>query len=234
MKGIYFLAIGIFGVLLLLFGCAQATPQYVCPDGKTIVAAVSACPGAGAAGTAGAEPAAAQTGCAITSEIEFEVCSGMPEVNRQSMEETCIMGLAAKHENASLCKKLSFDGRKNCYLTVAVAMNDMGICKEAGVGTDRDNCYQQYASMLQDASACDVITDINYKDGCYSNMANVLGEASLCDKIKASYQKDSCYYNMASRFQDSGYCNKISNEDQKQNCLNQLSSQYGYAKKVGG
>ncbi|MCX6777340.1 MAG: hypothetical protein NT157_00460 [Candidatus Micrarchaeota archaeon] len=204
-----------------MLGCAQlqSQTQYICADGKTIVASPSLCPAA--APEAPATPTAAAP--AITLDTELEMCSGMPEMQQTSLEEMCIMGLAGKHENASLCKRLSYNTKMQCYLVIATVTNDADVCAEAG--SDKNNCYQQYASNTGDASVCDKITDVNNKDSCYSNIASQGGDATLCDKIKSVGQKNSCYWSIAMRLQDVTYCNEITDSNQKQNCLQNLQSQ---------
>ncbi len=208
----------LFVLGLFLFGCTTTLPQtqYVCLDG-TVVTNASLCTAA-AAPSAPVTPAA--TSAPITLDTELEACSGMPELQGASLEELCISGLAAKHENVSLCKKLSYDGRRTCYLLLATVMNDADVC--ANAGADKDNCYQQYATNANDASVCDKITNVDNKDGCYANIASKSGDATLCDKIKSAGQKNSCYFNMAMRFRDTTYCDKITESGQKQNCLQNI------------
>lgn len=196
------------GVLFL--GCIQPSEgvKYVCSDGS-VVSDKSLCP-------------ITQTSVvqAINIETELSVCSDMPTFQSVSLEDYCIIGLAGKHENISLCRKASSDRRKDCYAMIAEIANNADLCAEAGAL--KDQCYDQYARDMRDVSVCDKMTDVNYKDSCYSNMASSAGDPALCEKIRNVNQKDSCYFNMAMRFSDSSYCNKIVNSQQKQNCLQNL------------
>ncbi|MDO8339826.1 MAG: hypothetical protein Q7T16_04170 [Candidatus Burarchaeum sp.] len=222
MKVMLALLVSVFGLFLL--GCAQLQQtQYVCADGKTVVANLAQCstaPAAGALAAPAAPGVAAPSAAPLTLDAELEVCSGMPEVQQMSLEEFCIMGLAAKHENVSLCKKLSYEGKRQCYLVLATALNDADVCAEAG--SEKNSCYNQYASIVQDAAVCEKITDINSKDNCYSQMSSTIGDASLCDKIKTAGMKNGCYFNMAMRLQDTSYCDKITESGQRQNCLQNI------------
>lgn len=226
--------------VLALSGCTQTPQQYVCADGKSIVNDISLCPATAAAN----QTTITQYICAdgkttvtdiskcpvqtatLTLDAELEVCSGMPEMQGSSIEEICISGLAAKHENASLCKKLSYDGKRTCYILVATATNNADVCADAG--TEKNYCYQQYATNAQDVSVCEKITDVNYKDNCYYSLASTLGDGTLCDKIKSLGQKDSCYFSIAMNMRDSSYCDKITDSNQKQNCQQNLQGGYNY------
>ncbi len=218
MKNMYLILL--LGLAVLMSGCTQQQPsgqviKYVCTDGS-VVADKSLCPV-----QAGVTETAKQP---ITLETELSVCSEMPSVQTAyqavSLEDICMMGIAGKHKNASLCRKVSSDQRKGCYTFVAEVANNADLCLDAGA--QKDQCYDQYARDLRDVSVCDKISDISYKDSCYSGLASTLGDPTLCDKIRNVNQKDSCYWSMASRFSDSSYCQKIANSNQKQNCLQNM------------
>lgn len=205
---------------LLLFGCTAqpaaptATPgaevvKYVCADGK-VVEKAELCPAAGA--TAAARE--------LTKEEQLSVCTGMPEASVGPMEELCIMGVAAKNKDASLCQEASRDVRASCYALVATEKSDVNVCSTAG--TYKDKCFEEYARSNRDAAACDKISDISSKDNCYINLVNTLGTPALCEKVSSIGQKDGCYWNLAMRLRDTSYCNKIASADQKQNCLQNI------------
>ncbi|MFH1239750.1 MAG: hypothetical protein V1672_00880 [Candidatus Diapherotrites archaeon] len=206
------------GLTLLLAGCTQTTSdsaiKYVCADGTTTVTDPTLCPAT-----------TATTKELTQEEKDLEVCSGMPSTQAFPFEDSCIMGIAGKYENASICKEVSRDQRTNCYVLVAELKNDADICSEAG--TDADRCYEQYARDKKDALICDKISEINYRENCYSNLASELLDPELCNEIKSISMKDSCYFNMAMRLGDSSYCDKITNESQKQNCLQNIQNTGG-------
>ena len=206
---------------VLSFGCVQQppAPQYVCADGRTIVSSISLCPTAAAA-TPSPTAAAPTAAPAISLETALDVCSGMPEMQGTSIEEICVSGLAAKRADASLCKKLSYDGKRTCYQLVAKVTNNASVCAEAGA--EKNNCYSEFASSASDASICEKITELDGKDGCYSKLASSLGDSALCEKIRSAGQKNGCYFDMAMRLQDTAFCNKISDGSQKTNCLQNL------------
>lgn len=213
MNKLYILAA--FALSLLLLGCVQQTApetKYVCADGKTIVTDITACP-ASAAVTA--SPYAA----------ELAVCSGMPLYQGTSLEDLCIMGIAAKHKDTSLCLEVIRDQRLNCYAIVAGLKADPDTCSEAGAEADR--CFEKYATDKKDGSVCNKITDVSGRDSCYNNLASQLSDPELCNKIKNISQKDGCYFNTAMRLGDSSYCDKIANESQKQNCTQNLAGRTG-------
>jgi len=206
----------LLGVSVILFGCTQqqTTPegsavQYVCADGS-IVLDRTLCP------VTKPEPKAEE----LSVETQLSVCTGMPSAQGGSLEDLCIVGLAAKLKDTSLCKKVTKDIRLSCYALVAEVKSDPDTCKEAEL--TEDQCYDQYARDKRDAAVCEKIKDISYKDSCYSNLASQLGDPALCDKILSVSNKDSCYLNMAQRFGDSSYCNKIVNSIQKQNCIDNM------------
>jgi len=212
----------IFG--LFLFGCAQLTTpapqtqqiqqvQYVCSDGKTIVASVSLCP----------PVTSVPTTRALTIEEQLSICVDMPSVQQGSLEDVCYMMIAAKHGNASLCKKVSTSMRSQCYNTLAEVKEDVNVCAEAG--SYKDQCYAQYAQWVGDSAVCDRITDLSSKDSCYTNMASKGIDPTLCDKIKTVYQKEDCYFNVAMRTRDAAYCEKIGDSNRKQNCLQNIQGQ---------
>lgn len=212
----------VLGLSLLLFGCTQPTTggeqtvtKYVCADGKTTVTDITTCP----AVPGGTVKELTQE------EKDLEVCSGMPELATGSLEDFCIMGIAGKYKNASICEEVARDQRTNCYTVVAEVKEDSGVCEEAG--SEADRCYEQYATNNRDGSVCNKITNVSNKDNCYNNLANQLEDAELCDEIKSIGTKDSCYFNMATRFRDASYCNKITSADQKQNCTQQVQNMSG-------
>lgn len=208
------------GLILFLAGCAQTTSpatQYVCSDGKTIVANITSCPVP--SGTA----AATSTGTpqALTLETELSVCSEMPSYQNVSIEDLCIIGLATKHENTALCKKVASDQRYICYALIAEDAKKPEICLEAGIQKDQQ-CLLQYMRDTRDTGVCDKMTDVSQKDSCFMEATNYSGDPAICEKIKTFDQKNSCYYNIAMRTRDSTYCNKITNADQKQNCTQNI------------
>ena len=214
----------IFG--LFLFGCAQLTTttpqtqqvQYVCADGITTVANISLCP----------PVTLAPTIRTLTVEEELSICIDMPSTQSGSFEDVCYMMIAAKHENTSLCRKVSTTMRSQCYTTLAEVKEDATVCAEAG--TYKDSCYQQYAQTSSDSSVCEKITDVDSRDRCYSSMASGKStDPTLCEKIKTSYMKDDCYSNAASRTRDITYCNMITDSSRKENCLQNIQGQTGIA-----
>ncbi|MFH1391034.1 MAG: hypothetical protein ABIH20_01850 [Candidatus Diapherotrites archaeon] len=202
----------ILGISVFLLGCAQPPPvtitQYVCSNG-TVVTDQALCPVA--------EVAEVVEAVELTLEQELEVCIGMPVIQQASLEDMCIIGIAGKYEDVSLCKKVSRDSRPGCYGIIAGVKGDPDLCFEAA--PEEDQCYQQYAQNKMDGSVCGKIKNINTKDNCYNNLANQLGEATLCGEMQNLNQKDNCYLDMARRFNDPSYCDNITNSDQKQNCL---------------
>jgi hypothetical protein len=196
--------------IVFISGCAQSSvTQYVCSDGRTVTDK-SQC----------AAPV-------LTVESELTVCSGMPTYQSYPLEDMCIIGLAGKHQDTSLCKKASRDVRSGCIVLVAEVKNDPTICTQA---EQQDQCYQQYATDKKDATLCDNIKDGNYKDSCYQNLASQLGDPKLCDKLVYADRKGSCYYDMAMRLRDTSYCDKIADSNQKQNCLQNLQGGQGNVK----
>lgn len=214
MNKIYF--ISVLALSLLLLGCIQQTTpetKYVCADGKTTVTDITTCPAAPAAGPV--SPYAA----------ELAVCSGMPLYQSASLEDLCIMGIAAKHKDIALCLEVIRDQRLTCYALVAESKADPDTCSEAG--NEADRCFQQYATDKKDGSVCGKISDASAEDSCYNNLASQLRDPELCSEIKNLSQKDSCYFSMAMNLGDTSYCDKITNADQKQNCTQNLAGRQG-------
>lgn len=191
---------------LLVAGCIQPESgvKYVCADGKTVVSDTGSCP-----------PGAAVQQL-TQEEKDLAVCSGMPSTQMFSFEDYCIIGVAGKYKNSSLCRKAAKEQRMACYTIIAELRGDPAACSEAG--TQADQCLNQYAMDKKDSSVCEKITDVSYRDNCYTNMANQLSDPELCAKIRNINQKDSCYFNFAMRYGDQSYCNRISNSNQQQNC----------------
>ena len=213
---IILLAFGIMAIVVLA-GCTQQQGgqqlvQYVCSNG-TVVVDKNSCPVVPAG--------ASQPIRELTVDEELSVCAGMPELQGTSFENTCITGLAAKLNDAELCKEVSSDQRTFCYSAVAEVAENPEVCLEAG--TQKDQCYSAYAMNKDDALICDKITEVSLKDSCYSNFATKLGDTTLCDKIKTADQKNNCYYQIAQRLGDSSLCQKITNASMKDNCLQQTS-----------
>ncbi|MCX6802237.1 MAG: hypothetical protein NT067_03930 [Candidatus Diapherotrites archaeon] len=224
------------GFVILLLGCSQQA-QYVCSDGRTVAdkalcaAAVSTIQYVCADGTtvtdkalcpavSSATPAPVRE---LTLEEELLVCSGMPELQGQSMEDICIMGLAGKHKDSSLCKRVGKDRRVDCFSLVAQVAEDPALCEQAG--TQADQCYEAYARNEKDSTVCAKIKESYMRDNCYTNIANMVGDPALCDKVMVSSQKDNCYLQMAQRFGDSSYCDKISSQSIKDNCNQNMKPQ---------
>ena len=215
--------------VIFLSGCIQTTSEqgvkYVCSDGR-VVTDKSMCPTTPTTVPTTLPAIVTQTSGTqeITIETELRVCSEMPSIETAyqaySFEDICMVGIAGKHQNISLCRRVSSDQRKTCYAFVAEVSANPNLCAEAG--SQKDSCYEQYSRDMKDASVCEKISDVNYKDNCYINAANMLGDPTLCEKTRNINSKDSCYWNMASRFGDSSYCDKIANAQQKQNCLQNM------------
>ena len=210
------------GLIVLFSGCAQlqqgASPnqpiiQYVCSDG-TVVVDKTLCPIAGSGAT--------QPLKQLTIEEELNVCAGMPETKSGSFEDICIMGLAAKHTDASLCRKVSQDQRVTCYSMIAEVTEDPDACLDAGL--QKDQCYNNYAMNSSNPEVCDKITDIGMKDNCYSNFASMLGDPAFCGKIKTADMKNNCYFQIAQRLGDNSFCQEITNAGMKENCLQQTGN----------
>jgi hypothetical protein len=211
------LLVALIALGLFIFGCAQQTVQqagetkYVCADGKTTVTNASLCP-----------PVTTTTATVrtLTLEEELSICIDMPSTQQGSFEDICYMMLAAKHTNATLCKKVSTSMRLQCYTTLVEVKDDVEVC--AGAGTYKDQCYSQYAMNVGNSSICDKITESSSRDSCYSNLAGKGSQPALCDKISNVNQKDNCYFQVAMQSGDSSYCNKITSSSQKDNCLQNL------------
>lgn len=206
-----------FFLAVLLSGCTQTPPapavKYVCADGKTTVTDITTCPP-----SVGAKELTEE-------EKALEVCKGMPSVQGVSAEDICIIGVAGKYKDTSICTEVSRDQRLNCYVLIAELKNDTAICAEAGSMIDQ--CYDQYATNKRDSSICAKITDMGYKDSCYEKLAGQLSDPALCNKILNVNQKDNCYSNMAMRLGDSSYCEKITNSNQKQSCITNMQGRSG-------
>ena len=207
----------ILGISVLLLGCAQqpAEPiiQYVCSDG-TVVTDQALCPVV--------EPVKVVEPVELTVEQELDVCIGMPIIQQASLEDMCIIGIAGKYEDVSLCREVSRDSRPACYGIIAGVKSDPDICLKAA--PEEDQCYEQYAQNKMDGSICGRIKNINTKDNCYNRLSNQLGDASLCGEMQNLNQKDNCYLEMARRFNDPSHCENITNSDQKQKCLESTQS----------
>lgn len=191
-----------------------AATKYVCPDGKTVTD--SALCATGVPGASTVENPDTET----IYKSELEVCSGMPTTQTISFEDTCIIGLAGKHRDTSLCMRVVRDQRLTCYALVAEVKNDPDVCSEAEF--QEDQCYEQYAKDKRNGSVCSKIITVSTKDNCYYTLASQLGDPIFCDNIVYADQKDRCYLDIAQRSRDSSYCNKITNSNQKQNCLQNL------------
>ncbi len=232
-------------IFLLISGCTlqqAGQTQYVCADGRTVTdknqctTAPAGAAGGPAAGTAGAGATPPETGAPaagaqqeLTLDQELGVCAGMPSVQGGSFEDYCIIGLAGKHSDPSLCTEVGRDQRVSCYSLLAQLKSSPDLCSEAG--TQADQCYMSYATEKQDATACGKMKDISSKDSCYSQLASRLGEPSLCDKIKSTNSKDNCYRDMAQRLGDTTYCDKIVTAYIKEQCQS-AGEQYGGPKPV--
>ena len=227
-----YIVLGSLLLLLFLFGCTQIPNftqevKYVCADGTTVndKSLCAATTSQTAPSIPSQQERVDETGLSL--EQELSVCSGMPIHQNNSLEQACIMGLAAKHEDVSLCNKLFSEFRRQCYLLLVQVLNKADLCEEAGA--DKDYCYSEYARISKDASICAKVAEIYSKDSCYSNLASELMDDSLCDDIKIPNSKDNCYSNIASRLQDTSYCDKISNATTKQNCQDNIG---GYAQPI--
>lgn len=192
----------------------QPVTQYVCPDGRTTVTDITACP-----------PSATTARELSEEEKSLKVCTGMPSFQGVSLEDNCIIGVAGKYKNTSLCMEVGRDQRLGCYALVAELKNDPAICTEAA--SMADQCYNQYAMDKRDSSICSRITQADSKDSCYDQLASQLSDPALCARVLNVNRKDNCYSNMAMRLGDSSYCNSITNSGQKENCLSNLQNRGG-------
>lgn len=192
-------------------GEEKTVTKYVCSDGKTTVDSIASCP-----------PKQEET-VTLDLETELAVCSGMPETKSGSLEDACIIGIAGKREDSSLCRKVGTNQRTNCYIVVAEILGDSSKCDEAG--TSKDQCYEQYSREMNDSTVCEKITNISNKDNCYNSMSSNTADPELCEKIKNINTKDSCYQNIAMRLGDKTYCDKITNANLKQSCIQNMSPQ---------
>ena len=228
---------GISAILVILSGCVQqpqTITQYVCSDGTTVTDK-TLCPAAKAAdGTKVAEDKEAATSTleetSTTLESQLAVCYGMPSTQQGSLEDICIIGLAGKLKDTSLCKKLTKDQRMTCYVLVGSVKKDPDVCLEAEF--QEDECYYKYATEKKDASVCEKVKEASYKSNCYQSVANYTGDPALCDKITMINSKDYCYRDMANKFQDITYCNKVTTANLKQECLQNLQNMQGGPKEV--
>lgn len=208
----------VIALILVFVLLPPAATKYVCPDGKTVADSALCATGTAGAGTTG-------TSVETAFESELEVCTGMPSTQTISFEDVCIIGLAGKHKDTSLCTRVVRDQRLTCYALVAEVKDDPEVCSEAEF--QEDQCYEQYARDKREGSACSKIKTVSTKDSCYYSMASQLGDPTFCDSITYSEQKDRCYLDMAQRTRDSSYCNKITNSNQKQNCLQNMQGMQG-------
>ncbi len=93
------------------------------------------------------------------------------ELKEDYQKARCISDIAEIKKDISLCDKIKNDYNvpdfeiNNCYMTVAVATNNLQLCDKSG--NNYNNCVIQIAVNSRDENICEKISGNQEKDGCY-------------------------------------------------------------------
>lgn len=200
----------------------QPTTQYICQDGRTIVAKLSDCPAV---------------------DTEYEECdkaSSQEDYYGSSDRDVCFYELAIERDNATLCKKVRSTSSYGDYTTakcgaeIALSKDDPTVCEDLGLVSKYD-CYSELATQTSDPSYCERITSGSKKDDClgdylYAN-SYYITNWSLCDKFSAaSSDKSYCYNLAATRTKNTQYCDKIEDSSYGYGTYSKPSCYAGVAK----
>lgn len=105
------------------------------------------------------------------------------------------------------CEGVEDYDRDDCYIELAVKINDVLICSLINDATFTDECYFRMANLLVKSSLCNNILQKNKMNICN---AIVKRDASLCENVADNISKGGCYMNLAFFLNDISLCNKIS------------------------
>lgn len=173
------------------------------------------------------------------------------------IRDNCIKNItqiAIAEKDTSLCSV-----EPECYLGIAIALNDASICEEIPAAHSAD-CYYQYARVTKDTKACQKITSADYYDWCISfgktldeirdecqksintscfvDYAMKRHEPEICsfaDETKKESDllaRDICYEFLAFDFHNSTLCENIISSDFRDLCLAELTVEKNYCDKI--
>lgn len=176
----------------------------------------------------------------------LEVCE--KHTNLKDKEE-CYVFAAHRFQDASICRKIIDEDRKNWCL--GRSQNDISACKEIVNTRLRDLCYFDAAQNLRDPEVCEkssstrskitcydyiitrVLKDVSDASTCYELtnqdgknfcIALILKDAAFCDNIVDYYWKDVCYYALVTekKLRNTSFCTKISDDVLREDCYRYL------------
>lgn len=111
-----------------------------------------------------------------------------------------------------------------CFLEVAQAAGDPGLCTSAGDAAVRFNCLSLFAERSLDPAPCELIEILDketqaLRDACISGVAAARREPALCEEARLPVVRDACYMNLVVQFAaDPALCGRIANKSLHDAC----------------
>jgi len=111
-----------------------------------------------------------------------------------------------------------------CFLEIAQATGDPGLCTSAEDAAVRFNCLSLFAERSLDPAPCELIEILDketqaLRDACISGVAAARREPALCEEARLPVVRDACYMNLVVQFAaDPALCGRIANKSLHDAC----------------
>ncbi|MFA6077076.1 MAG: hypothetical protein WC735_03295 [Candidatus Paceibacterota bacterium] len=160
---------------------------------------------------------------AAVQENNIEICN---TTSTNGTKYSCITNFAKEKEDLNACNGLPEFDNQVCIMGIAVKIKDLSLCKTLKSDDYRFSCETQIqkksAIESGDEQACENIVGLSSKDLCYVGIAIKKGDAGICEKVVAQVYITSCYMQIAKNKNDSQICNLIKSEPDKEYCFKEF------------
>lgn len=116
---------------------------------------------------------------------------------------------------------------EDCFLSIALAKNDVSICERLKYETRKENCIRRFAVKEHDVTICEKRLKNESLDSCYWSFATTKLDLVFCDKISNTAKREGCRNNvyewLAIQYEDEGYCKRITEEMRKYLCFDYMA-----------
>lgn len=142
-----------------------------------------------------------------------------------------ILDNAVKEKNPSLCQDLPENESEYCISNVAMAANDMEICKTIRNQSLQSRCEGLFRlreiSGGQDAKKCSELAEAELQRSCYIIIFRKLQDISLCLDLNGKARTDCQNFILnheSYKKNDEKLCNQITDDGLKKECLDNLKN----------
>ena len=157
------------------------------------------------------------------------------KISNEFMHDECLKLAAATNKSTEACEFIKRqDSKEYCYLGVAKASGDEGVCKKIKkdfIGGDsgdasKQSCVIEVGKATNNEDLCGVPAVDNSgfdryemeNSECFSIIAEQTKKIKICENIKSITRREYCYSGVARAKADAKICEKINTEHIREQC----------------